>query len=415
MENLNEEVNKKLMEEIAKLDNRFKLQMNSLKDAVMNNLSFTLKDLSSLADKSFTRNSSEINEYLNLTKDIFKPKIDFEQFQQNFQKNFPTKEFQLSYEIFIKNIRDMADYVKEHRSAQTQINDHFDYTISFNESKFPEISNTFKNLNLLKSRLELKKNNNYKNKNILMVHDFISNLNDCFIYLNNSLINLRIKEKTFTTLLFGVDKKSKDGRDGVANKVTKFLRWILTLETNLEKRNKIKEIINYFNAFEILIRNYYSHGWLDIFPLLALDIKGKREPLFYLSYDIQIKTNKKGEKEEEFNLKLNIWDAEEFIDEIEFLDKDGEITESIKLNCNILEQLVLSQEASRPLLRKLSTNEKYTNIEVENYPRNIIIYSDQDEKNDISICEESFVEKVNELISIIDDLVTNGKISLEKL
>lgn len=413
MENLDEKAYKELMGKIADIDHKFKLQMNSLKDVVTNNLSFVLKDLSSIGE-SVNKYSTEITDKLTLNQDIFKPKIDFEQFQQNFQDNFPTKEFRENYEILIKNIKEMADYVKRHRSAQTQLNSGFRYIISFNKSKFSEINNTFRNLNLLKSRLELKKNNDYKNENILMLHEFVSNLNDCFIYLNNSLINLRIKEKTFTTLLFGIDKKSKDGRNGVANNVTQFLKWILTLETDPKKKNKIKEIINYFNAFEILIRNYYSHGWLDIFHLLALDIKGKKDPLFYLSYDIQIKTNKKGEAEEEFNLKLNIWDAEEFIDEIEYLDKDGIITESIKLDCNILEQLVLSQEASRPLLRKLSTNEKYTNIEVENYPSKIIIYSDQDAKDDISICEESFVEKVNELISIIDDLVIEGKLTLEK-
>ena len=50
---------------------------------------------------------------------------------------------------------------------------------------------------------------------------------------------------------------------------------------------------------------------------------------------------------------------------------------------------------------------------MKNFPQSIVIYSDMKNKKDIILSEESFVEKVNELINIVDDLIECKKLKIE--
>lgn len=316
------------------------------------------------------------------------------------------------------------EYFHNHLSSITSTNNSFNYNIKLVESKNSKINDIFECFNILKERLDLKKINKYNN-NIVMLHDFISNLNDCFAYLNNALIKLRIADssETISNELYGANEKN--GENGNRNDVNRFLNWLEYIESREKEKNNLREVKIYFHVFAMLIRNYYSHGWLDIFKTIALNYE---IPNMYLSYNIIDKKdyyicgNKITVKEAD--MILNIWDAEVILEDLFYLENKSTL-DKLKTEEDGLEhlkkygfgqynyeQLVFSKEKSRALLRKLSTN-KIENIEFKNYPQKIIIFSDDKNYNNIEISEEDFFQKLNCLISLIEQMIEKEILKLK--
>ncbi len=302
----------------------------------------------------------------------------------------------------IKKMNKKLEYIDYHiTNSNPKYYNYFFYELFLGESKSIKINEIFENFNILIERLNLKKKNKYKD-NKIMLYDFISNLNDCCMYLNNSLIMLRMSEKdiTYTPLIFGISKKSDDGRDGVANNIKNYLDWI-EKKIEIQDIEQFQEIKNYFLVCQNIIRNFYSHGWLKIFPFITLSIANKEKDLcyLYLTYEIE-------ESSKELVLNLNIHKHSVLYDEIKKMQLELKNNEKLRyLEEKPYDSIKITQELSRPLLRMLSTDKRFNDLQYKDYPYQIIIFSENDKLKNIIICEEMFFNKINELIIILEKII----------
>lgn len=347
---------------------------------------------------------------------------DFKNSLLNIQKEL--KNYPLGFFPDMKKVGELLEarllYYHEHNSAITKQENSLNVKGVIYRSRIEGVNNCFKNFEILSKRMELRKEIKYDD-NVVMVHDFICYLNDLFLYLNNSLINLKIKDASHTEEFFGVDAKNKNGgRDSYHNNLKNFLKWINNLNLTEAEKTNMHKLKTFFSLYENVIRNFYSHGWLDIFKLLALDTDTQDSALFYLSYEIDknklIKRINNGKEEEienknfdQASLKIVIWEAEEFLNDINSLQQEKleniEIMRKYKISTPSVEEIILSQEMARPFLRTVSTNPKYQNIVPSNYPDKIRIFSTAPEYPNVEISEESFFEYAKILILIIESLV----------
>jgi hypothetical protein len=411
---------------INELTNRL-IDLNQIFDESQNNsilekLNLILK--SKHPFKEFSSISGSLVEITSATsffeKELLKLKSNEPPATMKFMRDPPSK-LKLLEDKLIPPLNKINKFFYEHKSVITSKNNFFEYNFSVYESKFESTRNCFKNLHILNSRLENKKKEKY-NSNILMVHEFISALNDSFIYLNDCLLKLRVidktKKKDFSNYLFGISKDNKEGRDSSANNIVQLINWLISIEDLALNKINLKTLKNFFTIYQTLIRNFYSHGWLDIFPLICLDIDNEQNfSMFSLNYQYIKKNNEDENVElcismlESHNFKESIIDLEKSSSSESLLKTDEEIIAKYLSVLNETQQLILPQTISRALLRKISNETVYLNLKLENFPKKITIFAQDDLNPDIDISIESFNASLNDLIKIIDSMIERELLS----
>lgn len=360
---------------------KLKVISNSLiKPIIQWKVNIPLVNLSSVLSESI----KIINDnFLNLEKslktiELFKPdNITF------------TKE---QFNRLIKGLELREKEIHKSVSAKTKTLNKFDFNLILIQIVSPQTNILMNDLKILRNKLHNKRDVEYS-ENVEMAYEFASNLNEIFIYFNNFLL------KTIVELNIPYDIYGKEsGQD--SNNVQKMLKKIINEVKSSEIRDKLKEIKRYFSLLEVIIRHFYSHGWLNIFPLICLQNINLWDG-FSLQYKIS------GEDRGATDISLKFFDIDKFEKELEdlfeqyFNEKDViKFFENYTINKFEINKINMM----RNFLRKISLSEGIKKHKYCGFPNEIHIYN-VDNNEPLILSEEKSFEQINKFIEIIDKII----------
>lgn len=388
-----------------------------------------------------------------------KIKEDFLSFKKiNFSDNFKEKfglnsPFYKEQERFNEHIQELSlvflnfqEKVKSEfknlpKSSETKTKGIFEYNLTNFILTNIKLNNIKEIQNNLKNKLDRNKTYEYKeSENIQMAYQFANNLNDCFLYFNHLLINIAIilgdkspslygaKEDEHTNIkvdninqilenlinknevhnldelnkikdfLQEFKKKINDhvGADGKANNVQKIINKVIENEKDENEKQKLKSVKNYFSVLEVIIRNFYSHGWLDIFPLISLQ-SSHLYPILNLGYNL--------DEQQQIKIHVNIFNDELYEKSLDYLSKQKGFEKMIDINndiSHIFENYTLDTELARSFLRKIS-NSCGKSIQLTQFPEKIIIYSKEKDLPNIILSEDEIFNQMNVFLEILNN------------
>lgn len=413
------------------------MQIQSLRNLNLLKLYSSEENIDEIYNK--IKNSLTLNSNLILSEKLQEQlgkKSEFYKKTESFLKHM--EKLSLAMHDYKKNIED--ELKKLPKSSGTKNKGCFDYKLKEYNLTNPKLHSIKETQRQLRKKLNRNKSHKFKDsENIEMSYQFASNLNECFLYFNNILINVSIVLGDKSPSLYGAkeDENSNNkinninstlqglldkndttnveelqkiqefleefkkkinehiGADGNANNVQKIIKKVIENENDEENIKKLYDIKNYFSILEVIVRNFYSHGWLDIFPLISLKTTNLY-PILNLGYHF--------DNDKQIKIHINIFDDELYVDSLNYLAKQKGFDNMVDINNNIsqlFDTYTLDTELTRSFLRRVSTS-CVKNIVLKEFPEEIIVYGNLKEMPKIILSEEEIFKKINIFLEILD-------------
>lgn len=298
----------------------------------------------------------------------------------------------------IKDLDLRREDVRNSISAKTQICDNFEFNVLLKKATNPNVNNWLKELQILNNKLHNKKTIKYTD-NVEMALEFASHLNETFIYFNNLLLKL-ITDLDIPYDIYGKSTELSEDSNNVQIMLKKLIN-----ETESEIiKEKLKEIKRYFSLLEVMIRNFYSHGWLDIFPLICLENAN-----LWQNFSLRYKLS--GKQNESVNMSLKFFNIEKFEKELDDIftkhvkpDELEQEMEKFLENYRINDFEIDRVNMMRSFLRKISLSAEVKNYKYIGFPKEIHIYN-VETSVPLILSEEKAFEQINNFIDVIDEII----------